>query len=113
MERVVVRSIEDGERVAGRIVAALTGKIFDVVSCHSAHNKDITVLESVRINEQKKVVSLINLVKIHLFPRRSICFSLHESPVVCFESDRVITVTRKVSDADTLTRIILIQDRGE
>jgi len=105
-EKITISSVEDGKRVADRIVEMLKGKFFDIVSCHSIFNKDVTVLEEEWIDG--RVVVTDTLVKILLHPRRSLCFDIKESPVVIFESDRQIVISRKLSAKDTLVKVILI-----
>jgi len=106
-EKITVLSVEDGRRVAYRIVEMLRGKAFDVVNCHSVFNRNITVLERVRVR-CGPVVVVGTLVKIPLYPHRSLCFDIKENPVVIFESDRQIVILRKLSAKDTLIKVILI-----
>lgn len=106
-EKITILSVEDGKMVADRIVGMLKGRIFDVVNCHSAFNKNVTVLEEVWVGLGPVVVT-DTLVKIPLYPRRCLCFDIKESPVVVFESDRQIVISRKLSAKDTLVKIVLI-----
>ena len=96
-----------GERAASYIVKILQGTVFDVVSFHSAHGNDITVLEGCRLKTGEVIVK-DSLVKILLDPRRSISFDMRENPKITIESERQIKIVRKLSSRDTLTRIILI-----
>ena len=106
-EKITISSVEDGKRVADRIVEMLRGKAFDVVNCHSVFNRNVTVLEKVRVR-CGPVVVIGSLVKIPMYPYRSLCFDIKESPVVVFESDRQIVISRKLSAKDTLVKVILI-----
>ncbi len=106
-EKIMILSVEDGKMVADRVIGMLEGRIFDVVNCHLAFNKDVTVLEEVRVGCGPVVVT-DTLVKIPLYPRRSLCFDIKETPIVVFESDRQIVISRKLSAKDTLVKVILI-----
>lgn len=106
-EKIMILSVEDGKRAADRVVGMLKGRVFDIVNCHSAFNKDVTVLEEVQIGSGPVVVT-DTLVKIPLYPRRSLCFDIKETPVVVFESERQIVISRKLSAKDTLVKVILI-----
>ena len=106
-EKVMISSVEDGKRMADRIVEMLRGKVFDVVNCHSVFNRNVTVLERVRVR-CGPVVVIGTLVKIPMYPHRSLCFDIKESTVVVFESDRQIVISRKLSVKDTLVKVILI-----
>lgn len=105
-EKITVLSVEDGKKVAERIVEMLKGRIFDVVNCHS-FNRNVTVLEEVWVGSGPVVVTG-TLVKIPLYPRRNLCFDVKENPVVVFESERQIVISRRLSAKDTLVKVILI-----
>lgn len=98
-----------GRGVARDLVKILEGKVFDVVSFHSAHGNDIGVLESCRLKNGEVIVK-DSLVKILLDPFRSISFDMRESPKITIESERQIKIVRRLSSRDTLTRIILINE---
>jgi len=98
-----------GMRMARDISRILQGTVFDVVSLHSAHYNPINVLEGCRLKSDEVIVK-DSLVKILLDPHRSISFDMRESPVITIESERQIRIVRKLTDRDTLTRIILINN---
>lgn len=104
--KVIIYTIEDGIIVARKIVEMLDGMKFDVVSCHSAHQADMMVLEEVSLASLSLVVS-DGLIKIPLKPRRNLCFDIKDKPLVIFESYRQIRIVRNFA-RDTLTRIILV-----
>lgn len=106
-EKITVLNVEDGKKVAERIVEMLKGRIFDVVNCHSAFNRNVTVLEEVWVGSGPVVVTG-TLVKIPLYPRRNLYFDVKENPVVVFESERQIVISRRLSAKDTLVKVILI-----
>jgi hypothetical protein len=109
-ETIAVLSLDDGVKVGSMIFEKLSGKVFDVVSIHSRHNSDVGVLEEASLKDMC-IEKNDTLVKIQLKPRRCLCFDIKDSPVVTFVSDRRIDIVRKLSERDTLTKIILINEK--
>lgn len=106
-ETMVVLSFSDATRVASMIFEKLSDKVFDVVSVHSKYNGDVSVLEEASLRDMC-IEKKDTLVKIQLKPRRNLCFDIKDAPVVTFVSERRIDIVRKISERDTLTKIILI-----
>ena len=106
MEKITIVSMEVGNNVAGRIVEMLNGKVFTVVSYHSAYVNSPTILQNFTLKRLKPLVKG-TLFKIVLYPRRSLAFDVSESPTVVFEDDKRIKIIRKLG-RDTVTREILI-----
>ena len=107
-DKFVISCSTEADFVLKRIFNTLTGKTFYVVSINSAHMQDVTVFEGVRTKGDGPVVKN-EFYKIDLDPRRSLGFSINEKPVVEFVSPERIDITRRVTDRDTVTRIILIK----
>lgn len=91
---------------ADEIVKLLEGKVFDIVSFHSAYDK-VFVVEERRLRSSEVTVKDTS-VKILLFPSRNLSFDLKEDPEISIESKRQIRIVRKLSYGVVLTRIILI-----
>jgi hypothetical protein len=110
-EGIKILDVQVAVDVAQRVLDMLKGKVFDVVTYHSAHRFDLTVLEEARLKGDSIDVNN-TMVRIFLYPKRSIAFGVAESPVVTFISERRVDIVRKFPNGDTLIRIILINQDG-
>ncbi len=109
-EKMLIMNMEDGEKAARKLMRILEGKVFDIVSFHTAHHTDMTVLEDARVAEDVRMIVRGKLFKIPLIPRRNICFDIRETVTVEFVSDRRVDIVRKLNQNDTVFRVILINN---
>lgn len=105
-----VLELKDLVEIAKSLVTLLEGKVFDIVSYHSRLNYFPMVVESRQL-KSREIVVIDTLVKLLLSPSRSLSFDLKEKPEIIMVSDRQIIIVRHLSPRDTVTRVILINEK--
>lgn len=106
-EKIAVLDEVVGKHVIDRIVDNLNEKTFTIVSYHSRRVTDPLIWQNFSLKQFTPVIKG-TLFRVPLYPRRQLVFDLKDQPVVIFESTYRFEIVRRLSEKDTLTRVVLV-----
>ena len=106
IDKQVIVNEARARKAANEIIAFLHGKRFFVVSVHSNHFPDTSLLENYSLVGSYRVVE--GMCILPMLPKRSIAFEIAPTTTVTFDFPNKLIIERQLNARDRLKRIILV-----